>query len=214
LLAKAVALVDDPHAKVRLQLALSLGESRDEKALAALARLAERAGDDGWMRAAILSAVPTRAERLAAFLASRKGAQAHHLLAPLASVTGARNQPEEIAELLRMSAELFGANAAATRVTILTGLAEGLARNRTRQPIPAKGQKALERLLKNADPEEKPLVLRVFPHLPDELLAVLPGHALDRKFLLALERGPRQPDLRGARQRVRVGPLHRCGDQP
>jgi putative membrane-bound dehydrogenase-like protein len=163
LLAKAVGMMDDSHAKVRLQLALSLGESRDEKTLAALARLADREGGDGWMRAAILSAVPARAERLAALLASRKDAKGagDHLLAPLASVTGTRNQPVEIAALLRMSAELSGANAAAIRVKMLTGLAEGLARNRTRKPIPAEGQKALERLLENSKPEVKPLVLRV-----------------------------------------------------
>src|SRR5262249_12106753 len=94
-------------------------------------------------------------------LASQKSSRGDRLLAPLASVTSARNQPQEIAELLRRSAELSGANAAAIRMKILTGLAEGLARNRTRPPIPAEGQKALERLLKNAAIEEKPLVLRV-----------------------------------------------------
>src|SRR5262249_47884094 len=98
LLTKAVALGEDPHLKVRLRLAFSLGESQDAKGLEALARLANRDANDPWMRTAILSAVPTRAGRLAGMiLASRNEKKnADALLQPLAAVVGARRQAEEV----------------------------------------------------------------------------------------------------------------------
>src|SRR5262249_9381755 len=48
LLAKAGALAEDPHFKVRLQLAFSLGESQEAKGLEALASLANRDANDPW----------------------------------------------------------------------------------------------------------------------------------------------------------------------
>jgi putative heme-binding domain-containing protein len=60
-----------------------------------------------------------------------------------------------------MSADLTGTSAAADQGKLLTGLEEGLARNRGRKPIPAEGQKALDRLLVNSAPEMKPRVLHI-----------------------------------------------------
>jgi putative membrane-bound dehydrogenase-like protein len=163
LLRRVLDLVDDPHPKLRLQLALSLGESDSDKTLAILARLAEREEDDRWMEAAILSAVPGRAVRLAEILVSRreeKGAGGR-LLIPLASVAGARGQTEEIAVLLRIIAGLRGVGAASAQEKILTGLTEGLSRHRTRPAVSAEGQAALEQLLGNAADSMKPQLLRV-----------------------------------------------------
>jgi putative membrane-bound dehydrogenase-like protein len=55
LLAALVALVDHPDAKVRLQLALALGESLDPAAGAALGKMVPQAGDDPWLASAIVS---------------------------------------------------------------------------------------------------------------------------------------------------------------
>jgi putative membrane-bound dehydrogenase-like protein len=162
LLARAAALADDPHPKVRLQLALSLGECQDPKALPALARLADREGDDRWMQTSVLSSVPTRAGRLAAILAGEKGGKgADRMLRPLAAVIGTRNQPGEIAGLLRLAAGLEGAGAAALQTKVLAGLAEGLGRGQPRKAVSAEEQKALERLLTSASAEVRGDVLRV-----------------------------------------------------
>ncbi|MEQ9406462.1 MAG: c-type cytochrome [Fuerstiella sp.] len=55
LLDQVTALTSDDQPMVRLQLALSLGESRDDRALDALARLARDHGDERWMLSAILT---------------------------------------------------------------------------------------------------------------------------------------------------------------
>lgn len=59
LLTEAIRLVDDPNAPVRLQLALSLGESNSPSAGKALARLMIRDAEDTYIRSAVFSsAVP------------------------------------------------------------------------------------------------------------------------------------------------------------
>ena len=66
----AVKLTDDPDAKVRLQLALTLGEWKDPRAGVALARLALRDADDVTLSGAIMSSAlthyPTIADALVA----------------------------------------------------------------------------------------------------------------------------------------------------
>ena len=51
------ALADDPDARVRFQLALTLGESPGDQELAALSRLARTGADDHWHSLAILTGV-------------------------------------------------------------------------------------------------------------------------------------------------------------
>ncbi|MCR4415044.1 MAG: HEAT repeat domain-containing protein, partial [Thermoguttaceae bacterium] len=95
---KAVAMADDPSPRVRLQAALSLGQSKDPRAIAALRKLAARYGNDRWMRSAVLSSVGESADRvLAAILAGddepgESGAMVH----PLASIVAARHNDEEL----------------------------------------------------------------------------------------------------------------------
>jgi putative membrane-bound dehydrogenase-like protein len=55
LTAALLQLLNDPDATVRYQLALSLGEWNNPRAGEALGQLATRAGDDTWLRAAVLS---------------------------------------------------------------------------------------------------------------------------------------------------------------
>ncbi len=62
--AAAAKLADDPDAKVRLQLACSLGRWNLEEAGAALAHLAARDRDDAFMVAAVLSSAVPHARRL------------------------------------------------------------------------------------------------------------------------------------------------------
>jgi putative membrane-bound dehydrogenase-like protein len=161
LLAKVLQRVDDPHPKVRLQLAFTLGESKDAKVLPVLAKLAESEGQDRWMQAAILSAVPERSTQLAELLLRSGGERGLSFLRPLAAVTGARNQEDEVARLLRLIGGLKGKKATATQLLILTGLAEGLERNQAKQPLSPDGQKALEGLLQQSTGEVQKKVLQV-----------------------------------------------------
>jgi putative membrane-bound dehydrogenase-like protein len=160
LLARVLKKVDDPDIRVRLQLAFTLGTSTSRDVLPALARLAEADGQDPWMQAAILSAVPERSAALARVLARRDGERGRALLRPLAAVTAARQDESEVADLLQWLADLSGKQATTIRPAALAGLIDGLARGPARKRLSAKGQRALRRLLEKAGAEQK-LVLRV-----------------------------------------------------
>lgn len=154
LLEKAVALCEDAVPRVRLQAALSLGESRSAEALAALSRLAARFGDDPWMRAAVLSSSAETAGALAAgVLRSAGGAPASRaMLRPLAAIVAARQQEKELGGLLRAVSDHPSAPAELRRAC-LEGLCEGLKRTRFKPLASPEVQGALARLLADTDPQ-------------------------------------------------------------
>jgi putative membrane-bound dehydrogenase-like protein len=160
LLAKALALTGDADAKVRLQLAFSLGACQNAKTLAALANLGRREGGDRWMQTAILSAVPDRSVALARALwhggELTNGASA--LLGPLAAVVGARNQAGETAELLGLVIQRQ--HDAEAQLRIMTGLLEGLSRGQPRRAASADELKAFQSLVASSPPEVKALAFR------------------------------------------------------
>ena len=100
--ATALARVNDPDIKVRLQLAMTLGQidaqSDGPQVLLALEELAQRDGEDPWMQAAILSSVVDLADTLLARLLgpNRVANSNSGLLRSLASIVGARRQDEQI----------------------------------------------------------------------------------------------------------------------
>jgi putative membrane-bound dehydrogenase-like protein len=161
LLSKVLTKVDDPAAKVRLQLAFTLGESHSPDVLPALARLVEAEGQDRWMQAAVLSAVPDRSARLVRVLVEAGGERGHNFLVPLAAVTGARADADEVAGLLEWLADLKGQRTMAIREKVLTGLAEGLARGAARQSLGAAGRKALECLLAESSGDARTRAIQV-----------------------------------------------------
>jgi putative membrane-bound dehydrogenase-like protein len=158
LLAKVLARAEDPDPKVRLQLALTLGESRSPDVLPVLAHLASAGGQDPWMRAAVLSAAPERSAALARVVANRGGERGRSFLRPLTAVTGTRHDEGETAALLEW---LVGLKGDAVRAEVLAGLAEGLGRDAAKKPLSAAGQKALERLLEGTSGPLQKEVLRV-----------------------------------------------------
>jgi putative membrane-bound dehydrogenase-like protein len=162
LLGKAVTLVRDPHPKVRLQLAFSLGESKDARALEALALLAQRDGNDHWAQAAILSSVATRSGQLIGLLLRRREAKGHGalLLRPLAAVVGARKQSEEINDLLQVLSAIKGPDGPDAQIQALTGLVEGLGRGTQSTKVALRDEKALAALLEGPSREVKLLALR------------------------------------------------------
>ena len=115
---------------VRFQSAIALGDLKDDRALDALAEIAERDGSDRWTRAAVLSALSHRSLGLIDRLAARgflKRPDAAIWLEELAVLVGAEHDERDrsllIARFLKPQAELDHARA------VLVGLGRGLRRS-------------------------------------------------------------------------------------
>ena len=127
LLLRVLRLADDDNDRVRLRVALALGDTTDPRAIGALAALARRDGAQPWMRAAILSSVRDRAgDFLRAFLespASSPVAKAA-VMQDAGQLFGAAESPERCLDLIGQIADPaaeFGWQPAA-----LLGIAQGL----------------------------------------------------------------------------------------
>jgi putative membrane-bound dehydrogenase-like protein len=106
LLKAVVEMVDDKSPMVRLQLALSLGESVDPRATAALAHLVIRYADDEWLADAILSSLGGRAGRMLLALLDKEedASHLHALIERLCVTIANRRNPEEFsAALIRVT---------------------------------------------------------------------------------------------------------------
>jgi putative heme-binding domain-containing protein len=160
-LAAALKLTQDRHAKVRLQLAFTLGESKDGQVVPSLAQLAQSDGQEPWMQTAILSSVADRSGQLAEILVHSDRTRTGQLLRSLAAVVGARNQDGELSRLLELAANLTGDHADGVKLTLLSGLADGLGRNPSKKPISRAGQMALERLVQSPLGEARTKALQV-----------------------------------------------------
>ncbi len=64
LLEKVLDLANDVDSRVRFRVALALGDTTDERAVAALARIARRDAANRWIRTAVLSSCASTADRL------------------------------------------------------------------------------------------------------------------------------------------------------
>lgn len=163
LLERVLAMTADPDAKVRLQVAFTLGETRAARRMAALEALARREGDDPWMQAAIVSSVPEAAGALVRELADAQGlaSAGRPLIRPLAGVIGSRRQAGEVAALLETVAAFVGPHAEAFQTESLTGLIEGLRRGAAPDLSGTGGPAALQQLLTRATPPVRRLSLQV-----------------------------------------------------
>ena len=160
---KILAMVGDGHPRVRLQLALTLGQSEDRRAVQALAGLAARDGADRWIRAAILSSAAGSADRmLEAIVRQGDGPREGRLLVhPLASVVGARHNNQEIGNLLATIGQAQGEDSSPLQVKCLQGLIEGLKRGNPQSFDSPAGEIGLRRLLGSPAVEVQELALRV-----------------------------------------------------
>ncbi len=173
--AQILEMVDDPQPKVRLQLALTLGQSKHDRAGRALATLAARDGGDPWMQAAILSSATDSAARpfggapscptdgmLAALLQpGRDTAEGKHLIGPLASIVGARHDSREIGKVLGAISKGPAGDRCELRIVCLEGLIEGLQRGKSRELTSAEGRIALRQLLVDSNTEVRRLAFRL-----------------------------------------------------
>lgn len=162
-LKKVLAMTGDTDPRVRLQLALTLGESRDSRAIDALARLAVDHGDEIWMSAAIISSIVQSADafldRLLAVDKPVAGAQA--LFSPLAETIGARRDEAAVGRFLKQTAGLSGPEAATRQLPLLEGLVRGLGRGKSGPLKSDDVARGLERLLASSSPDVSDKAVRI-----------------------------------------------------
>jgi putative heme-binding domain-containing protein len=151
------ASASDPA--VLLQLALTLGESKDSRVPGALAALAREHGDLNWMPNAILSSLPDHSgAMLAELLGKPEGlGQAKALLEPLGAAAGSRHDAQELTQTLKSIASVHDP---ALELVCLRGLQTGLKRVRS-IAINDDGREALNQLLASENTEVRRLATRI-----------------------------------------------------
>ncbi|MCI0457260.1 MAG: c-type cytochrome [Gemmataceae bacterium] len=134
---RVLGLAGDRDARVRFQVALTLGEWPDERTLPALAKIALAGAEERWARLAVASSVPGRAGKLLALLLFEYRLHAGPtpgrlaLLLELAALTGARRDPDEVHDVLRELLRIEGKGAASWQMAGVEGLAAGMGRRGT-----------------------------------------------------------------------------------
>ncbi len=118
----------EQNPRVQIQFALSLGETRDPRAFALLARYAREKLDVRWMDAAILSSLHGRGLEMLERLLREGGAE--RLLQPLAQTIAARRDESGIAGALK----LIASRSAGIQAAVVNGLATGR-KNAPRRPL-------------------------------------------------------------------------------
>jgi putative heme-binding domain-containing protein len=190
---QVLALGDDPDPRVRFQVALSLGQSKDPDVLTALAKIALAGAGDRWTRLAVASAIPERAGALLTTLlrppyslTRQADADRLALLNELTALVGARRDPGEVADTLDALLSLDGPTAPRWTMAGLQGIAEGMGRRGTQLGAFLDSMTA-----KATDPAQtKGLVDRVNAHLARSAAVALNSDAdlsarLDAVRLLA-----------------------------
>ena len=159
LLAQVTKMTSEQDPRVRLELALALGESNDPRAAAALLRLARQHGDQRWMSAAILSSAGDNAGAMLIGLLrdQSRGNHGDKLLRPLAATIAGRRDGPQIARVLRALA----GSKADVQTACLAGFNTGLARGRQPAPQSADGWAPLKTLLRVETPSVKAEVIRL-----------------------------------------------------
>jgi len=166
------AAADDADARVRYQLAFTLGELPGPRATAALARIAARDVADTWVRVAVLSSCHGRAGELLSTLCEdstwRGGAAARGLLEQLAEQAGLAGRRDQVAAVLS-SLDGLPTEEKPLSEAITRGLSRGL--KRSGSPLLeqlAGGERAaavlsamIERAAEAAGDEDAPVEARV-----------------------------------------------------
>jgi putative membrane-bound dehydrogenase-like protein len=121
-----LALRNDPDARVAFQLAFTLGEFKDPRALAALTELARDRAGDPWFRVALLSSLNDTASDFFHLYLSRNKFQLNPLfLNQLAALIGAKHDVNEIRKFLSVEEALVPQHPHESAAALF-GLAKGL----------------------------------------------------------------------------------------
>lgn len=157
-------LSNDPDSRVRLQAALSLGESQDPRADRALLDMARGHGHERWMADAILSSARHRADRLIIGLleAPSLNDAERSLLSPLAATLGGLGDQPAMHRVL----ERIQTRDEAIQTACLTGLLEGLSGGRSLPADAVEGWPALARIVTSESYEVRELAARLIVKLP------------------------------------------------
>ena len=122
--------------RVQIQFALSLGESRDPRAFAALASYARKHAGVRWMDAAVMSSLSGRAAEMLSELLSEPG-NGGAMIDRLAQAVGARRDEAELARTL----QLASAAKPEAQAIVLAALTKGR-KNAPRKPLADKSARA------------------------------------------------------------------------
>jgi putative membrane-bound dehydrogenase-like protein len=155
---RALQLADDARDEVRLQVALTLGEVREEQVLAALAGLALQPDADPWLQQAVLTSLAGRGERMLAEVLATAGhvadakvsLSASRFLEPLAAMIAARRDPAELSSSL---ARIASASNVELQTAFLRGILSRFKNTRTKMPLDDPARQALRLLTEH--PEEQ-----------------------------------------------------------
>jgi len=150
LLATVAAMTSDSDARVRLQLALTLGESDDSQATKALYRLSKNHGAERWMSNAVLSAANGRASELLTMLAEgdQQSEGARRVIRPLAQTIGAKRDGKQVGDLLKTVVN----SSPEAQSPAIAGLVAGLSKGKLEGAVTADGREAAAKLLAEATP--------------------------------------------------------------
>ncbi len=164
LLAAILAMTDDSDPRVRLQLAMSLGESHDSRSVAAVLTLARRYGSEQWMDTAILSSAYEHAGALLLDLLGDDAAshQAQTLIRPLAATIAARRDVTAMTQALKTVADLDEL----VCQRCLAGLVDGVSSGKTPIPQTDDDWAAVVKLLGNDSQPVRDLATKLAASLP------------------------------------------------
>jgi len=164
LLAKLVAMTGDADPSVRLQLAMTLGESGNTKAVEALLTLARQHGGERWMATAILSSSRDHAGKLLFDLLQQAEASENGrtLLQPLAATVAGRRDVSAMSQALTIIAGLDDAIGRAC----LAGFVDGVSHGNTKMPESADGWAGVSTLLDSDSEAVRELATKLAAKLP------------------------------------------------
>jgi putative membrane-bound dehydrogenase-like protein len=137
------ALAEDPHPRVRFEVALALGGVDDDRNVDAFAHIIVQDVRFKWSRVAVLAGLAKRADRLMAkliepdadFLSAQRSTPDHAgFLYDLAAIVGVQSSEQTITTFIETLNRASPDRAVASRLSALTGLADGLRRRRPQPP--------------------------------------------------------------------------------
>jgi putative membrane-bound dehydrogenase-like protein len=160
ILEHVLSLGNDSNARICFQLAFTLGETKDARAVPVLAGIAKRYASDQWIRTAVLSSVAETADGVFIELLRdpkfAESAAGIGVLAELAHIVGARNHGPEISRLIVAVAEHDGrTQTRSIQKPVILGLGKGMKQFGAALPdpsgLPPAGAKLIQSLISRAE---------------------------------------------------------------
>ena len=139
-LKQIISLINDPSQRVALQAALSLGEFKGKKVVAALAEVIKNHGQNDWFRSAVLSSEPGSSVEILKSLTgknaffSKEEAWKLSFIQDLSNVIGARYNKEQFSAYLNTLSDA-GLSAPNLQAAALKGLKAGLNKNESTKEL-------------------------------------------------------------------------------